>query len=625
MATARDVEATYLSRFDSINDKMRFLEKALKAGDYQAAMAFADSIKDGVRAEAMLAPALSSAKSTEDPLSQWSPVAALPGPWRDWARGWHLFQAWTVTETAGITRDGEPVEVEISVPADRCRSVAREIRVARVDVAEDGATLRRVVCQVLDETRSRGDAPARRSRVTWLVDVEAGGSVTFLLLADNPGAELPADQTDLVVRGEGHALEIATSHHVARLSAQMGQLERLTYRGGHGLELHAGGEGHGEPPNIDWAHDYLAAGRFQKFRVTNWEAPPNVEVTRGPIVTIVRRWGFPHGPLHPMMPAARMLVDVSYRFYSGTPYFLKDGRMEATTAFSLDYLRDDEWVFSGYSFDRQLWIDEDGNVHEGAPPPDHADHMWGVGFFHGTSRDAFVSLRLVHAVEPGPDGPAASTPPKLRHADAPTLHYPGHGQLWSRWALRDNPALRPGDRLVQRNAYLTQPYDPSTGASDVQRWMRRFRSPLTVAPVEAAHLDAGGTVVGLVPHRASGQLARPGEGPECQARKKELWDSLRDVRDDMFYTVNASIGSMGYVHDIRLPHGMASGDVEMRFGMPHRGRPMYRYLAEPVCARMRLIAGVDRVTVTPQWDPPWTPDRMDDDAWAAFGFPVPEA
>ena len=81
-------------------------------------MAFADSIKDGVRAEAMLAAALSSAKSTEDPLSQWSPVAALPGPWCDWARGWHLFQAWTVTETAGIARDGEPVEVEISVPAD---------------------------------------------------------------------------------------------------------------------------------------------------------------------------------------------------------------------------------------------------------------------------------------------------------------------------------------------------------------------------------------------------------------------------------------------------------------------------------------------------------------------------
>jgi metal-sulfur cluster biosynthetic enzyme len=70
---------------------------------------------------------------------------------------------------------------------------------------------------------------------------------------------------------------------------------------------------------------------------------------------------------------------------------------------------------------------------------------------------------------------------------------------------------------------------------------------------------------------------------------------------------------------------MASGDVEISFGMPHRGRPMYRYLADPVCARLRRIAGVGRVTVTPLWDPPWTPDRMDDDAWAAFGFPVPEA
>ena len=44
----------------------------------------------------------------------------------------------------------------------------------------------------------------------------------------------------------------------------------------------AHGNGHGEPPNIDWAHDYTTAGAFQKMRVTNWDECPNYEVVRRP-------------------------------------------------------------------------------------------------------------------------------------------------------------------------------------------------------------------------------------------------------------------------------------------------------------------------------------------------------
>jgi hypothetical protein len=63
----------------------------------------------------------------------------------------------------------------------------------------------------------------------------------------------------------------------------MGQLERLTLKREHGLELFSGGEGHGEPPGIDWAHDYVAAGSFQKLRITYWDACPDYEVVRGPL------------------------------------------------------------------------------------------------------------------------------------------------------------------------------------------------------------------------------------------------------------------------------------------------------------------------------------------------------
>jgi hypothetical protein len=44
----------------------------------------------------------------------------------------------------------------------------------------------------------------------------------------------------------------------------MGQLEHLVYKREHGQELFAYAEGHGEPPGIDWAHDYVTSGNFQR-------------------------------------------------------------------------------------------------------------------------------------------------------------------------------------------------------------------------------------------------------------------------------------------------------------------------------------------------------------------------
>ncbi|MSQ42685.1 MAG: metal-sulfur cluster assembly factor [Chloroflexi bacterium] len=621
-------ETRYVDRIDSVDAKVEALARARANGDHAIALALADSIKDGVRAEVAFASATPSDRDS-DAHADWSPVSALPSQWHEWVAGWTHFRIVTVTEPQGLLRDHEPVDIEVVVPVPRSGSLARELRVARLVDTASGTSLGRVVSQVYGETRTRGPHPVRRAHLAWSVNLDASEQASFVILVGNPAAELPRDVTDLTVSGEGSALEIGNAHHVASLSAQMGQLERLRYRRGHGLELFAGGEGHGEPPHIDWAHDYLASDRFQKFRVTNWDACPNMEVIRGPVVTIVRRWGFPHSPLHPMFPASRMFVEVRYLFYAGVPYFLKDGRMEATRDFTLNYLRDDEWVFSGYAFTDQVWVDEDGVAHEGAVPPDHADRMWGVGFFHRDSQDAFVSLRLQHHLEsaiPGSD--LRQTVPAMRHADAPALHYPGHGQLWSRWALRDDPELLAGDRLVQRNAYLTAPYPPGDGASQLGDWVRRFRNPVVVS-VQPSH-DAGTVststllsgVIGTEATVPPGRLAMAGEEASCAVLKQAIWDALRDVRDDMFYTVNANLHGMGYVYDLRMPDGLASGRVEMTFTMPHRGRPMYRYLANPAVARLKQVPGVRGVTVAPVWDPPWTPDRMDDDAWQAMDFPV---
>jgi hypothetical protein len=111
-------------------------------------------------------------------------------------------------------------------------SLTREVRVARVN---DGA-LKEVPCQVIGEVR-RGNE--RLCKLLFMADAPARHPQTFFVLYGNPDAELPAYPSDLVTTGEGSGLDIENQLYKASLSRQMGQLERLTLKREHGLELRA--------------------------------------------------------------------------------------------------------------------------------------------------------------------------------------------------------------------------------------------------------------------------------------------------------------------------------------------------------------------------------------------------
>ena len=216
-----------------------------------------------------------------------------------------------------------------------------------------GGVLREVPCQTYGEVRRGAE---RLAKVLFMAGGPAHQRQTYLFFYGNPDAELPAYPTDLQTRGEGFALDIENAFFKASLSRQMGQLERMAIKREHGLELYAGGEGHGEPPGIDWAHDYVTSGKFQKLRITLWETCPDYEVVRGPLCTIVRRWGFPYSPVHPVFSPSRLNIDIEYRFYAGLPWFHKSGSMRAIKDFEAPALRDDEWVFTGQPFTEILWM-----------------------------------------------------------------------------------------------------------------------------------------------------------------------------------------------------------------------------------------------------------------------------
>ncbi len=583
-------ETEYSHRTDSVEEKIRLLRDALARGRYDQARSLAESIKDTI---------VFTQQVSEDPgPPDLAPggsrrVDELPEPWRRWAKGWTHYEVLALDETVGMPRAGEPIELAAAFPSHQTTMLPRELRLARVDSST--GTLTQTPCQVIRERR-RGDQ--RLCDLLFQADSAAHVRSHYLVFWGNPDAELPDYSSDLEVRGEGYGLDIENRHYRASLSRQMGQIERLTYKQG-GRELFAAGDGHGEPPGIDWAHDYVTSGAFQKMRVTNWADCPDYEVIRGPVCAIVRRWGFPHSTVHPLFTPSRFHINVEYRFYTGLPYFVKRGSMETLTDLEITYLRDDEWVFSGSPFTDMLWMPSDGKLREGPVADESKDDLWAIGFYNRQNRDSFIALFLEHEAE-NFDG--------LKHSGAPTLNYMNHGQLWSRWAARGNPTLQAGARLEQRNAYLVSPFKREGGAAEVEAYRHRLLNPLAA--------ERGDLPDSIRPSATLGSLARSGEAGDASIPKAEIWKALREVRDPQLYKVDANVVDMGYVYDVRV----GKGTVHIVMTMPHRGRPKYGFIGEPIRRRLLDLAGVREVSIENVWDPPWDANRLTDAGRAAMGF-----
>ena len=583
-------ETRYWDRTDTFERKLHLLEAAWKRRDFRVVRALTASLRST---------AIQAGHEEEPPGTPLGardqPVASLPREWREWAAGWQWCRAITLDETVGQGRPTEPVEMLLRFPAAQSTSLAREVRMARVD----GGALVEVPSQVYSEVRRSAD---RYCRVMFMATSAPHVRSTYLLFHGNPDAELPGYPTDLKTTGEGFGLDIENDFFRASLSRQMGQLERLVYKREHGLELFAGGEGHGEPPGIDWAHDYVGSGNFQKFRITLWDTCPDYEVIRGPVCTIVRRWGFPYSPVHPVFSPARLHVFVEYRFYAGVPWFAKIGRMEALQDFEADALRDDEWVFSGQSFTDMVWMGPDGKLRTGAVDTKLANDVWGVGFFHKDARDAFIALFLEHRAE---------GLPSVRHNAGPQMYYKWHGHVWSRYPLPGR-AVPAGAVLHQRNAYLAINY-PDNGAQVVETMRHRMMNPLAVSAGEVP----GGA------RQSHGRLARPGEAGDSPISKKALWEALRGCKDEQLYRAGANIVDLGLVYDLRV-----RGDtVHVVMAMPHRGRPRIGFFSfgsggnsTPVRQTLMKVPGVKRVVVEQTWEPGWSSNLLTDTGRGALGL-----
>lgn len=106
------------------------------------------------------------------------------------------------------------------------------------------------------------------------------------------------------------------------------------------------------------------------------------------------------------------------------------------------------------------------------------------------------------------------------------------------------------------------------------------------------------------PRRAS----RP-DTPEARA-----WCALRTVLDP---ELALDVVSLGLIYDLRVDE---SGNVEVDMTLTTPGCPVSELLPSEAHAAIAAELADAEVTVNVVWDPPWTPERLSEEAKADLGF-----
>jgi FeS assembly SUF system protein len=127
----------------------------------------------------------------------------------------------------------------------------------------------------------------------------------------------------------------------------------------------------------------------------------------------------------------------------------------------------------------------------------------------------------------------------------------------------------------------------------------------------------GPDLADFLPDVSAGYIARAGErlavasGP---ADPIAVEDALKSVHDP---EIPVNIFDLGLIYDIDR---RADGDVYITMSLTAPGCPVAGEMPGQVARAVAALDDVGAVSVELVWDPPWSPERMSDDARLALEF-----
>ncbi len=103
------------------------------------------------------------------------------------------------------------------------------------------------------------------------------------------------------------------------------------------------------------------------------------------------------------------------------------------------------------------------------------------------------------------------------------------------------------------------------------------------------------------------------DAPEASFRDR-IVEALKTVRDP---EIPVNIYDLGLIYDLDIDE---AGKVAIRMTLTAPGCPVAGILPMQVEQAVRGVEGVTDVTVELVWDPPWTQDRISDEAKLELGL-----
>ena len=99
------------------------------------------------------------------------------------------------------------------------------------------------------------------------------------------------------------------------------------------------------------------------------------------------------------------------------------------------------------------------------------------------------------------------------------------------------------------------------------------------------------------------------------ATKKQVEDVLRSIPDP---EIGVSLWDLGLIYGITIDK--KTGLVTVRMTLTTIGCPLFNLISEPVKEQVGKLKGVTGVEVDLTFDPPWSTERMSEDAKKQLGF-----
>jgi len=424
---------------------------------------------------------------------------------------WKSYKSVVLSETAGIDRKAEPVEVLLPFYPDEAIDLKRVLRVVSVDPVT--YEVKEVPSQVYDiqeylaEDDLAPDAngrptrdvpvwlPTVTARLSFLADVPSRSSRVFLVYYNNENAMAKVYKSDLVVQGEAPGLQIENEFISVVLHPKSGHLDQITLKTKPEFPLYHRKETNGA---IHWNPEIYTPPR-PWTHTSDWDPPQNINSNTGPVKALSEVWGN-------LREIPEVDASVRYEFYSGKPYFISSTVLRINETMQCIALRNAEIVIKRELITHAAWYDvirDTVIIYDVTKMPDLTDLMmeadvpW-ITFYNEKEGVGFAGIQLSYANAGLESSPRLLNPffyitggPWIYWARALSLSFLSSNMQQMIPAMKGNVFSEKWAYLVYETGKDSRPYSP------VLKWQKELNNPLRIKLVEEVDDRVSKTVTEL--------------------------------------------------------------------------------------------------------------------------------